>query len=268
MCLRPPTPGARLLAALGSGLLLSASAVGAAEIELSANGGAGIVCQGVTDGTVFCSAEDAPGSQLTVTWSLDSRQSIHGYDLEIRWDPGELDLLEAEQLFPDDQLPGSVPFVVAPDPGDPWGSEAAALSLAASETRDLLRLTFAVVGEIRTDCEADVAWSANGNGLSPGSLVLDNPAGAGLDSAALGECNDGLDNDGDGHTDFDGGACAGLDPAMQADPDPQCTSFADTREGGSCGLGLELALVLGPLAAWRRRLRIGPRGTSGYDDRP
>ena len=80
-------------------------------------------------------------------------------------------------------------------------------------------------------------------------------------------CQDGLDNDGDGFVDFDGGASAGLDPAT--DPDPFCTDAWMVRERKrSCGLlGLEF-LVVFPIARMRRR-RAGPHtdGVLGPGDR-
>lgn len=59
-------------------------------------------------------------------------------------------------------------------------------------------------------------------------------------------CSDDRDNDGDGAIDWDGG------PA-QGPPDPECTSPTRNRESpGACGLGAELVLVLGLIAALRR----------------
>jgi len=94
-------------------------------------------------------------------------------------------------------------------------------------------------------------------------------------------CDDGVDNDGDGLTDFpeDPGCAAPFDPAdpfAEEDPacddgldndgdgridfpdDPNCGSASDDREarpGGSCGIGFELALVLLPLMGLRRLRR-------------
>ncbi len=60
-------------------------------------------------------------------------------------------------------------------------------------------------------------------------------------------CNDGIDNDGDGLVDWDGGGLGG--------PDPQCLGSKLGREGlRLCGIGFEVALVL-PLLALARRLR-------------
>jgi subtilisin family serine protease len=66
-------------------------------------------------------------------------------------------------------------------------------------------------------------------------------------------CQDGVDNDGDGGTDFDGGAS--LNGGVPFDePDPQCTfASRDKESGGSCGLGFELAPILAALWARRRR---------------
>jgi spore coat protein A len=60
-------------------------------------------------------------------------------------------------------------------------------------------------------------------------------------------CDDGLDNDGDGFVDWDGGGVG--------DPDPQCNTRSRNREAPStgCGVGPELALLLAPLLALRRR---------------
>jgi hypothetical protein len=69
------------------------------------------------------------------------------------------------------------------------------------------------------------------------------------------QCQDGYNNDPaqDALIDFDGGASAGVPPEWQTDPDPQCTNPWQNRES-SCGLGVELALLMPPLMwMWRRR---------------
>jgi hypothetical protein len=68
-------------------------------------------------------------------------------------------------------------------------------------------------------------------------------------------CQDGIDNDGDGGTDFDGGESAlGPGNGDPDGPDPQCVGkpWRKGESAGGCGLGFEVALVLG-LLAWRRR---------------
>ena len=71
-------------------------------------------------------------------------------------------------------------------------------------------------------------------------------------------CSDGIDNDGDGLIDWDGGA-AWNDGTPITDPDPQCAGKpGKNREKKSssypCGLGIELALLL-PALMWMRRRR-------------
>jgi hypothetical protein len=62
-------------------------------------------------------------------------------------------------------------------------------------------------------------------------------------------CDDDLDNDGDGTVDWDGGAALGT-------PDAYCVNHGswENRETPSgCGLGAELAVLIPLLACWRRR---------------
>jgi len=70
-------------------------------------------------------------------------------------------------------------------------------------------------------------------------------------------CSDGLDNDGDGLIDWDGGA-AWNDGIPITDPDPQCAGRPglnrETPSSYPCGLGAELALLL-PCLIWIRRRR-------------
>lgn len=72
------------------------------------------------------------------------------------------------------------------------------------------------------------------------------------------QCQDGRDNDRDGKMDWDGGASAGVPPAQQTAPDPQCVDNPKRKsEAKSCGVGAELALGLGVMVALRRRRRTG-----------
>jgi hypothetical protein len=73
------------------------------------------------------------------------------------------------------------------------------------------------------------------------------------------QCQDGIDNDSDGFTDFDAGLSAGA-PLDPDGPDPQCTGPTYNREtpsSASCGMGIELLLVVPALALLRapRRAR-------------
>ncbi len=70
------------------------------------------------------------------------------------------------------------------------------------------------------------------------------------------QCQNGIDDDGQIGTDFDGGES--ILGAGNGDPngaDPQCSSFSDNREatgsGGGCGLGAELLVLLGGLGMAR-----------------
>jgi hypothetical protein len=86
-----------------------------------------------------------------------------------------------------------------------------------------------------------------------GDGLTDHPADPGCFNASFDleapQCDDDLDNDGDGTIDWNGGP--GGAPA-----DPHCTKpFRNSETPAPCGLGFELAVVLPPLALWRRRRR-------------
>jgi len=110
-----------------------------------------------------------------------------------------------------------------------------------------------------------------GNGLDDdGDGLVDAGADPGcLDASSEHEdpeCQDGVNNDPgqDAWIDFDGGASAGLAPAEQTAPDPQCMGAgwrdreAAPAAGAGCGIGPEL-LVLGIALAALRRGGRGPR---------
>jgi hypothetical protein len=71
------------------------------------------------------------------------------------------------------------------------------------------------------------------------------------------ECQDGVDNQGDGTLDYDGGlSVLGEGSPALGEPDPTCTGLPwREREGAPlCGLGFELAFLLLPPLASRRRI--------------
>jgi len=104
---------------------------------------------------------------------------------------------------------------------------------------------------------AVASWIAHfdrcSNGLDDdGDGLTDYPNDPGCQSATSSlenpKCDDDLDNDGDGGIDWDGGADGST-------PDPQCTAPWKNREGtGGCGLGAELVGALGALLVGRRRI--------------
>jgi hypothetical protein len=217
--------------------------------------GGGVICAAIDAHGETCHVPTLPGSTFTVTWKLPASTSLNGYDFNLSWDPSELTLLSAQQLIPNASPPNTIPFVIAPNPADPVGSAAVALSVIAYPTTNLFRATFQAASTMHANCIPDVTWTPNGNGLAPGTVELGNPAGASVDLGADTLCSDGLDNDGDGKVDFDGGACAGLVPVAQ--PDPECAGTAAfTAEAPASGCGL-----LGPeaLLLWlARRRRLIP----------
>jgi hypothetical protein len=254
---RTRTPLVISLAVCGLALAPTSHAV---DIAMSVASGSTTLCSGITGGVQKCSVSGLAGGTITVTWSLTSAQTLNGYDLDVSWDPAELTLLSADQLYPDSQAPNSIPFLVAPNPGDPAGSQAVVLSLVGFPTTALFRATFQLgaAGVLPQDCAADIAWSANGNGLAPGSVVLTNPTGAAVDVGIVRKCSNGIDDDGDGKIDFDGGVCAGA--PVPTDPDTFCTSATlDREKAASCGLGFEIAPVLLGLFALRRARRARGR---------
>ena len=131
-------------------------------------------CSGVSTGVTQCIV--AGGSTIDVTWSLSNQESLNGYDLEIRWNSSALTLLSASQLFPDTGI--AEPWLV--EPSDPDASSAVAISLVAMPTTSLFRLSFEVASNALGG-KQDLWWFPNGSGLSPGSVVLENSDGAGLD---------------------------------------------------------------------------------------
>lgn len=171
------------LAALGGLAVVALAAAPAAAVSITVEVlDSGLLTSGV--GSVDIAAYD----ELTVQFGLDAETGLTGYDLSVGWDPTELALISSQQLFPDTGSPGL--FFVDPVGGDPTGSRVAAIAgFTPVATTLLFGLTFERLGgRVDPDSEADV-WlfldpGANGPGLSPGGLVIDNPAGAGVDAWA------------------------------------------------------------------------------------
>jgi hypothetical protein len=126
----------------------------------------------------------------------------------------------------------------------------------SSSQRYWVRLTetFAIQGTVHGtfhpndaghQASADALFAALGADLYPG--------GAPRPPLGVPACRDGLDNDGDGRLDFDGGLRA-LGEVV-ASPDPQCSGRPHrSSERRACGLGAELVLLLPALERLRRRL--------------
>ncbi len=210
----------------------------------------------VSGGLGTCAFAGAAGSSIAVTFALDAPATLHGYDFQVSWDPTELTLVSTDQLFPDADAPNALPFLVAPAAAAPAAREAVTLSLVGHTTTALMRMNFVAAQPgalLSADCLPDVAWAPNGNGLAPSDVVLGNPTGAGIDFGTRTACADGLDNDGDGAIDFDGGLCAGLAAAVS--PDTVCGSWFGGAEAASCGVGFELAVLLPVLRVLGRRRR-------------
>jgi hypothetical protein len=238
------------LLALGS----SPEPARAVNVQMTATTTDGTPCAGVIGGIARCAMANLPANgQITVTFSLPANTTLNGYDFNVQWDPNELTLVSSAQLFPHTQPPNTIPFTLAPNPADPLNSGAVALSLLPFATNTLFRMTFTMASTVGLDCQPDITWTPNGNGFAPSSVVVSNPAGASLDVGRNAACSDGLDNDGDGKIDFDGGVCAGVPTPTFADQ--QCSSASGTSEApptGGCGLlGIEGLFVL-PLLARRR----------------
>jgi len=119
------------------------------------------------------------------------------------------------------------------------------------------------------DGVGDVCDAVCGDGLdNDGDGLIDHPDDPGCRNADAGNerpaCDDDFDNDGDGGIDWDGGVGG-------AAPDPDCSEGWRDREAsgsGSCGLGIELALVLPGLWVALRRARLRAASAPAADRQP
>lgn len=170
-----PPPSRRRRALLLAAVLCCPLAGPAAAVDVTiVTSAPGTSCPDVAEGTGTC--EIAASTQFDVVWQLDSQQSLNGYDLEIRWDASELTLISATPLYPDTGSP--VPFLE--EPSNPDASSAVALSVVALDTTQLFSLRFEASPGASPD-GPDLSWFANGNGLSPASVVLLDPGGGAWD---------------------------------------------------------------------------------------
>jgi hypothetical protein len=159
---------------LGSGLGLGRAASG---LSLTLQGaGVGPISSGIGAG-IHASDFEPPDEPLTFLVGLDAQTAINGYDITLAWDPVELSFVNALPVI-------GLPFSAAPDPSQSGGTRVAAITLTPRVTDALFVVTFDVLTLTR-DGLADVSIFVdpirNGSGISPGSLSLANPGGAGID---------------------------------------------------------------------------------------
>jgi hypothetical protein len=162
--------------------------IGLALVALAAPAHAvSITIAGPSTGPLSAGVGTEMASGLTVISfevALGQTTAIAAYDLSVAWDPTELSLSSAQQRFPDTSL--AFPFFVSPVGGNSDGARAGVLGFVPYTTTALFRLTFQVLeAGLVDDGEADVRVFvnalANGPGIYPGTLTIDNPAGAGID---------------------------------------------------------------------------------------
>jgi hypothetical protein len=160
--------------AIQCGVLLAALIALPAHAVIVSMQSPACVIGNVTAGTAMCSA--ALGEIVDVTFALDSTESLAGYDLEIRWDATELTLVSATPLFPSSGT--AEPFLL--EPMDPTDSRATAFTIIIAPTDSLFRLSFSVNAQAEASGD-DLWWFPSGAGLSPATVVLENPGGAAID---------------------------------------------------------------------------------------
>ena len=114
---------------------------------------------------------------------------------------------------------------------------------------------------------ANPTWSQDGTQIAydaNGSIIRLSPLGAAFATISSSgsdrdpswqpapACSNGIDDDGDGKIDFDGGVSA-TQGSVHGEPDPGCwLPYRPNEVDPDCGLGAELALVMPLLRALRR----------------
>jgi hypothetical protein len=127
-----------------------------------------------------------------------------------------------------------------------------------------LRFTDGSLGIVLVTAPAPICSDGLDN---DGDGMSDWPADPGCGNASAGtespQCQDGVDNDADGKIDFDGGASLNGGVAITV-PDPTCAGDPmRTERQSACGLGAEVVLLLGLTLGLRRRVQarsVLPRG--------
>lgn len=171
---RPRVPALRLASLWACLVGLAQSAEG---LSLTLEGvGVGPISSGIGSG-YFATDLEPPEEQLTFIVGLDEPTAINGYDITLAWDPSELSFSYALSVL-------AFPFAAAPDGSQSSGTRVASIRLTSFTASALFSVTFepiALTGDGQADVWFFVDEDLNGSGLSPGSLSLANPAGAGID---------------------------------------------------------------------------------------
>jgi len=135
----------------------------------------------VTDITSGVATEDVTDiTQITFSVGLDAPTDINGYDLTLAWDPFELRLSSATPIW-------GFGFTRPPSELEYAGTRVAAILTSVMNASTLFSVTFDVLQAAAffddglPDVEIYVDPIVNGEGISPGSLSISNPTGAGID---------------------------------------------------------------------------------------
>jgi hypothetical protein len=189
---------------------------------------------------------------------------------------GALDRLDAEIFSPPYLFEGSRPVVTSAPAGVTYGST---LGIATPNPAAIRQVTLVRMGSVTHGFDQNQRFHAfapsvsNGlvrvtipstpHSIPPGHYLaflidaLGVPSVGRVVKISLGACADGIDNDGDGAIDFDGGEFAATGPTA---PDSFCSMLTSASEAPpGCGIGPELApglFAIGWLSA-RRRQRQG-----------